>query len=93
MAPAADSQGIRSAHLSDEHAAAVAAELGKLQHDLDFLRTTNNVHNMHYAAKLTQALIDRLSALCRELKVAEPKVALPPPMRSNRIKIGRHSPP
>ena len=55
--------------------------MGNLQHDLDFLRTANDVHNMHYAAKLIQALVDRLSALCRELKVAEPKVTLPPPMQ------------
>ena len=50
-----------------------------MQHDLDFLRAGNDVHNMHYAAKLNAALVDRVSALCRELKIAAPKVSLPPP--------------
>ncbi len=75
---------LKSAHLSEERSAAIAVELGNLQHDLDFLRTANDVHNMHYATKLAQALIDRLSALCRELKVAEPQVTLPPPMQPAR---------
>jgi hypothetical protein len=35
---------------------------------------------MHYAKKLNQALVDRVSALCRELQVAVPKVTLPPTM-------------
>ena len=58
----------------------MTAELGNVQHDLNFLRVGNDVHNMHYATKLNQALVDRVSALCRELKVAEPKVTLPTPM-------------
>jgi predicted CXXCH cytochrome family protein len=72
---------LKSAKLPEVRLAAATKELASLQHDLDFLRTANDVHNMHYAAKLIQALSDRLSALCRELKVAEPKVALPPPMK------------
>ena len=56
---------------------ALAKELRDAQHDLDFLRVGNDVHNMHYATKLNQALVERVAALCRELKVAEPKVALP----------------
>jgi hypothetical protein len=49
-----------------------------VEHDLDFLRTGNDVHNMHYATTLNHAVADRISALCRELGLAEPKVDLPP---------------
>jgi hypothetical protein len=57
-----------------------------LRHDLTFLRAANDVHNMHYAAKLNQTLLDRASSLCRELKVPEPKATLtmPPPMKAGR---------
>ena len=68
-----------SAKLPEKRAGQLAAELDGVQHDLDFLRAGNDVHNMHYAAKLNAALVDRVSALCRELKVAAPKVSLPPP--------------
>ena len=74
---------LKSASLSPQRAAAAAAELDNVRHDLEFLQTANNVHNMHYAAKLCQALVDRLSALCRELKIAGPKVSLPPPMKGD----------
>jgi hypothetical protein len=73
--------GLKSAALSPARAAAAAAELADIRHDLSFLQTANDVHNMHYAAKLCQAMADRLSALCRELKIAGPKVSLPPPLK------------
>ncbi len=38
----------------------------------------NDIHNIHYAAKLTRVLVEQVSAVCRELKVPEPKVVLPP---------------
>jgi hypothetical protein len=57
--------------------AAITAELARLEHDFDFLKKANDIHNMHYAAKLNQGLVERVSALCRELKVPEPKVTLP----------------
>ena len=44
---------------------------------MSFLRTANGIHNIHYASTLTRALVDRLAALARELKIAEPKVTLP----------------
>lgn len=70
-------EALPAAKLAKDREAAVTAELGTLQHDLDFLRTANDVHNMHYAAKLDQTLLGRVSILCRELKVDEPKVTLP----------------
>ena len=74
-------EALASAKLTPERSAAAAAELDNLQHDLAFLRTGNDIHNFHYAAKLSQVLVERISALCRELQVAEPKVALPPPLK------------
>jgi predicted CXXCH cytochrome family protein len=80
---------------ADNRAAAVTAEIGALQHDLDFLRAANDIHNMHYAAKLEQALVDRVSALCRELKVEGPKTALPttPPPEGKPEKVKPERPP
>ena len=43
-----------------------------------FLRRGNDIHNIHYASKLAQAMLEQVTALCRELKVPEPKVVLPP---------------
>jgi nitrate/TMAO reductase-like tetraheme cytochrome c subunit len=73
-----------AAQLADDRRAAVAAELSDAQHDLEFLKVGNDVHNMHYAKKLNQALVDRVSALCRELQVAVPKVALPAPPKTGK---------
>ena len=68
----------KSAQLAPGRAAALQTDLGGLQHDLDFLRVGNDVHNMHYATKLNHAVADRISALCRELGLAEPTFDLPP---------------
>ncbi|MHB1037212.1 MAG: NapC/NirT family cytochrome c [Pirellulales bacterium] len=69
---------VKSAGLPDARQTEINASLDGVQHDLDFLRIGNDIHNMHYAARLHQALVDRLSALCRELKLPEPKVTPPP---------------
>ncbi|MGA2064547.1 MAG: cytochrome c3 family protein [Thermoguttaceae bacterium] len=69
---------VPAAHLAAGRAAALRTELENVEHDLDFLRTGNDVHNMHYATTLNHAVADRISALCRELGLAEPKVDLPP---------------
>ena len=37
----------------------------------------NDIHNMHYATKVMREVTQRLAAVCRQLKVAEPKVSLP----------------
>ena len=68
---------LKAASLPEDRAAKAAAELSDLQHDLDFLRVGNDVHNMHYATKLHQTLVDRLAALRRELKIEEPKATKP----------------
>lgn len=70
-------KALGSAKLPQDRTDKIKAELADIQHDLDFLRTANDIHNMHYAAKLNQALVDHVSTLCRELKVEEPKVTLP----------------
>ena len=72
-------KGLASAKLPAQRATAVAEELGNIEHDLGFLRAGNDIHNIHYASKLNQRLLDRVVALCREVKAEEPKIALPPP--------------
>ncbi len=66
-----------SARLSAERSAKITEELKVLEHDLNFLRVGNGIHNIHYATTLARTMLERLSLLCRELKVAEPKVTLP----------------
>jgi predicted CXXCH cytochrome family protein len=82
---AADIQRVRAAlkpgELKEERSKAIAAELDGLQHDLDFLRVANDIHNIHYASTLMRKLLERLSPLCRELKISEPKTTLPEPFQ------------
>ena len=60
--------------------AKLLAEVGNLRHDLDLLIKGNDIHNMHYATKVMREVTQRLAAVCRQLKVAEPKVSLPEPV-------------
>jgi predicted CXXCH cytochrome family protein len=71
-------KALPSAKLSDDRKAEVAKELDRLQSDLEFLRMGNDIHNIHYASKLEQALLDQITNVCRELKTPGPKVVLPP---------------
>ena len=70
-------EAAKSASLPESQAGEIAGQLESVQHDLDFLRVANGIHNIHYAASLTSALADRVTALCRKLKIPEPKITLP----------------
>lgn len=69
------------AGVSPERSQAIAKELDDILHDLTFLRVGNGIHNLHYADFLTRSLVDRLTELCRELKIEVPEIALPEPPR------------
>jgi hypothetical protein len=66
-----------SADLPADRSDAISQQLDELQHDLEFLRLGNGIHNIHYADTLTRALVERISGLCRELEVDEPQITLP----------------
>ena len=66
-----------SADLAEDRTAAISQQLDELQHDLDFLRIGNGIHNIHYADSLTRMLVEQLSGLCRELEIDEPQITLP----------------
>jgi hypothetical protein len=68
-----------TAKLEPPRAKAIAEELDKIQHDLDFLNAGNDIHNIHFASKLEELLLERVSALCGELGIEAPKVTIPPP--------------
>ena len=70
-------EAIQTADLDADRKDAVPEQLDKLQDDLNFLRVGNGVHNIHFADTLTRTLVKQLSALCRELEIDEPNVALP----------------
>jgi nitrate/TMAO reductase-like tetraheme cytochrome c subunit len=61
--------------------AELIAEIGKMRHDLDLLTKGNDIHNMHYATKVVREVTQRMAAVCRQLKVEEPKVSLPSPVQ------------
>lgn len=70
-------QALTKAPPPPDRSRALAAELDNLQHDLTFLRVGNDIHNIHFASAVLRTLVVRVSAICRELKVEEPKVTLP----------------
>jgi len=79
-------EALKSAQLQPDRKAAIAGQLDAFQHDLSFLQAANPVHNIHFATTLTSTVLDRLTALCRELKIAEPKVKLPAPVDGQKPK-------
>lgn len=72
-------EALGKAKLDEKQAAALKARLEDLQHDLNFLRVGNDIHNTHYAATLNRTLVDQVSELARKLGVPPPSVTLPPP--------------
>ena len=74
-------KALETATLPADRATAVKAELGEIQHDVNFLRVANDIHNMHYASKLEETLLAHVATLCHELKIPEPQVKLPPALK------------
>jgi hypothetical protein len=74
-------KALSAAKLSAQRAAALSGELDHIHADLEFLRKGDDVHNIHYADRLTRVLRDQIAGVCRELKLPEPKVVLPPPTK------------
>ncbi len=70
-------KALKASSLDQRESEAVASQLEAVKHDLNFLRVGNGIHNIHYATTLTGRLLERVLALCRQLKVAEPKATLP----------------
>jgi predicted CXXCH cytochrome family protein len=70
-------EALPSAAIAADRRADLAVELKNLQHDLDFVRVGNDVHNVHYAAKVNQSVVSQITAICREVNVPAPKVTLP----------------
>jgi hypothetical protein len=71
----------RQRAIADDRAAKIVTEAEAIQHDLDVLNKGNDVHNMHFARKLIEEITDRLKGLCKELKLEEPNISLPPPLK------------
>ena len=70
-------EALKAATVKEGQSAPSAAQLDDVEHDLNFLRAANGVHNVHYATSLTGRVLERVSALCRQLKIPEPKAKLP----------------
>jgi nitrate/TMAO reductase-like tetraheme cytochrome c subunit len=74
-------KALSSAELPSDRAEAIPKELDAVEHDLAFLRVGNDIHNIHFASKLELKLLDRIAAVCKELKIDEPKIELSPPVK------------
>jgi nitrate/TMAO reductase-like tetraheme cytochrome c subunit len=70
---------LAAAKLPADRPAKIAAELDRLERNLDFVRKANDIHNIHYAGMVLHQIKDDLDKTCRELKAPPPKVQLPPP--------------
>jgi hypothetical protein len=70
-------EAVGQSALSETEQLDVRTELDKVEHDLNFLREGNGIHNIHFADKLVHALADRLRELSRRLNVEEPQFELP----------------
>jgi nitrate/TMAO reductase-like tetraheme cytochrome c subunit len=84
-------EALTTAKLPEAQATSLADRLETIQHDLAFLRSANGIHNVHYATTLTSTALERLTAMCRELKLPEPKVELPPFMAPAKAAPGKPS--
>ncbi len=62
-----------SAKLPEPRAAALKTELDRTQSDLEYLKKGNDIHNIHYAAKLERALLENITRICHELEGARAK--------------------
>ena len=52
-------------------------QLKLILHDVTFMQTANNIHNMHYSHALAEAVVEQLNNMCGKLKIEPPKVKLP----------------
>ncbi|MBC8870257.1 MAG: NapC/NirT family cytochrome c [Planctomycetes bacterium] len=66
-----------AAELDPERKTAIESRLDDITHDVHFLQTGNDIHNIHYARALAEAVVEQLSSLCDELKVELPSIRLP----------------
>lgn len=73
----ATQKALEGAALPADKLAPLKAEMAAVRHDLDFLHTANGIHNIHYAAKLNEAILARLKQMATDLKMPQPKVQLP----------------
>jgi nitrate/TMAO reductase-like tetraheme cytochrome c subunit len=78
-------KALETAELPADRSAAITKELDNLQYDLSFLRVGNDIHNIHYASQLIRALVDHVTALCRELKIEAPNVVLPETTKGGQL--------
>ncbi len=60
--------------LPADRAVKIAAEAAALRHDVEMLQHGNDVHNMHFATELVRKTLDRVTVLCKELKLEPPKL-------------------
>ncbi len=56
---------LAAAKLPADRPVKIAAELDRLERDLDFVRKANDIHNIHYASMVLHRIKDDLNKLCR----------------------------
>lgn len=59
-------------------------QLEEIEHDVAFLRVGNDIHNLHYASTLAEALLERLAAVSEKLGLKRPQIDLPDLKKADR---------
>ncbi len=72
-------KAMAGAELQPDRIESITKELDSIERDLSFLRAGDDIHNIHFAGKLEQTLLDRISVICGELKIDKPAVTIAPP--------------
>jgi nitrate/TMAO reductase-like tetraheme cytochrome c subunit len=70
-------EALQTAIIPAEQRAQLSSQLADLQHDLEFLRVGNGIHNIHYASTLTRTVAEKLAAIYQALNLPPPQVTLP----------------
>lgn len=53
------------------------SKINKIEHDTNFLKIGNGIHNIHYASTLARVLFKEIADVCREVGIPEPTNTLP----------------
>ena len=72
-------KALATAKITEDRKADLEKQIAALKRDVNFVKDGNDIHNIHYAGALVHSVLDRVTALCRELDVAGPQVTLPQP--------------
>jgi hypothetical protein len=70
-------EALQTAVIPAQQRTELTSQLADIQHDLEFLRVGNGIHNVHYASTLTRVAAEKLAAVHEALQLPPPRITLP----------------